>query len=570
MLLATAVAAAGAAQESPPPESTHAVAERSAVEARRFMVASAHPLATEAGHAVLAAGGSAADAAVAVQMVLNVVEPQSSGIGGGGFALYWDDGLGELASFDGRETAPAAAGPGYWLGPDGAPIEFWDAVVGGRSVGVPGTLALMEVLHARYGRLPWGQLFAPAIALAEDGFPVSPRLAAAIAEAAEQRLGEIAPASALYFHQDGTPLAVGETLRNPELARTFRLVAAEGTEPFYAGSIARDIVTAVRAEPSPGMMTLADLADYEVKEREPVCMDYRAWEVCGMGPPSSGALTVGQTLGILSAFDLAALGPGPEATHLFVEASKLAFADRGQYMADADFVDMPGGLLDPGYLAERAKLIAPDRAIEKAAPGEPPWEQGRLYGPDGDRPNHGTSHFVIVDSYGDMLSLTTTIETGFGSRVMANGFLLNNELTDFAFAPEADGKPVANRVEGGKRPRSSMAPTIVFEDGRPMLLIGSPGGSSIIPYVAESLVRILDFGQDPQTAIDGPHVVNRNGPTQVEEGPAAAATIDALAASGQVAEAADLNSGLHAILIRPDGTLVGSADKRREGRVMGD
>jgi gamma-glutamyltranspeptidase/glutathione hydrolase len=299
-------------------------------------------------------------------------------------------------------------------------------------------------------------------------------------------------------------------------------------------------------------------------------MDYRAWEVCGMGPPSSGALTVGQTLGILSAFDLAALGPGPEATHLFLEASKLAFADRGLYMADADFVDMPEGLLDPGYLASRAALIAPDRAIEEAAPGEPPWDEGRLYGPDGDRPNHGTSHFVIVDAYGDMLSLTTTIETGFGSRVMAGGFLLNNELTDFAFAPEQGGKPVANRVEGGKRPRSSMAPTIVFEDGRPMLLIGSPGGSSIIPYVAESLVRILDFGQDPQAAIDGPHVVNRNGPTLVEEGPEAAAAIEALAASGQVAEAADLNSGLHAILIRPDGTLVGGADRRREGQVMGE
>jgi len=572
LALALALAAHGAmAQQEPPPlESTQGLAERSADTTGRFMVAAAHPLATRAGYDVLAAGGSAADAAVAVQMVLTVVEPQHSGLGGGGFALYWDAGLGELASFDGRETAPAAATPDYWLGENGEPLEFWEAVVGGRSVGVPGTPALMEALHARYGRLPWGELFAPAIALAEDGFALSPRLAEDIAEAAEHRLGDIAPASALYLHQDGTPLAAGETLRNPELARTLRLLAAEGTEPFYAGSIARDLVAAVRNAPNPGMMTLADLADYAVKEREPVCLPYRAFEICGMGPPSSGALTVGQTLGILAGHDLAALGPGPEATHLFVEASKLAFADRGLYMADEDFVDMPEGLLDPAYLAERATLLDPKTAMEKAAPGEPPWQEGRRLAPDGDRPNHGTSHFVILDSHGDMLSLTTTIETGFGSRVMTGGFLLNNELTDFALAPEADGAPIANRVEGGKRPRSSMAPTIVFEDGRPMLLIGSPGGASIIPYVAEALVRILDFGQDPQTAIDGPHVVNRNGSTQVEAGPEAAATVEALAGFGQTTETVDLNSGLHAILIRPDGTLVGAADKRREGLVMGE
>jgi gamma-glutamyltranspeptidase/glutathione hydrolase len=315
--------------------------------ATRFMVASAHPEASQAGYDVLAAGGSAADAAVAVQMVLNVVEPQHSGIGGGGFALYWNAATAELASLDGRETAPAAATPDYWLGPDGEAIEFYDAVLGGRSVGVPGTLKLMEALHARYGRLPWSELFAPAIALAEDGFPVSPRLAAAIAEAQETGLDRFPATRSLYFHQDGSPLAEGETLRNPDLARTLRLLAAEGTEPFYAGAIARDIVAAVRTETNPGVMTLEDLLAYEVEERPPVCMEYRGWQVCGMGPPSSGALTVGQMLGMLSAFDLAALGPSPEATHLFLEAGKLAFADRGLYMADPDFVDMPEGLLDP-------------------------------------------------------------------------------------------------------------------------------------------------------------------------------------------------------------------------------
>lgn len=557
------------AQEAPPPESTTALAERSAVVAQTFMIATANPLATRAGYEVLAAGGSAADAAVAAQMVLNVVEPQSSGLGGGGFALYWDAALGELSSFDGRETAPAAATPAYWLDAAGEPLAFWDAVVGGRSAGVPGTLKLMETLHHRYGRLPWGALFRPAVDLAENGFPISQRMAAAIAEGEAHALDRFPAARALYFHQDGSPKAEGETFTNPDLARTFRLIAAEGSDPLYEGAIARDIVAAVRTETNPGLLILADLAAYEVRERAPVCLPYRVYEICGMGPPSSGALTVGQILGILSHFDLAALGPGLPATHLFLEASKLAFADRGLYMADSDFVDMPEGLLDPTYLASRAALIETDHTMPEAAPGEPPWDHAGRLAPDGERPNHGTTHFVIVDRYGDMLTATTTIETNFGSRVVTDGFMLNNELTDFAFAPEADGRPVANRVEGGKRPRSSMSPTIVLRDGKPMLLIGSPGGANIIPFVAQALIGILDFGQDPQTAVDAPHVLNRNGTTQVEEGPDAEATIAALATLGDAAEAANLNSGLQAILIG-DGTLTGAADKRREGLVLGD
>ncbi len=549
------------------PETTTALAERgTSVLARDFMVAAAHPLAAQVGHDVLAAGGSAADAAVAVQVMLNLVEPQSSGLGGGGFLLYWDAALERLTSFDARERAPLAATPDYWLGPDGQPLGFWDAVIGGRSAGVPGTPRLLEVIHQRHGRLPWAELIQPAIDRAEEGFPVSPRLAAAIAGARD--LDRFPQARALFFDEAGAPLAEGATMRNPDLARTLRLYAAHGAEPFYTGAIARDILRAVRTETNPGILTLWDLASYEVIERDPVCFPYRGHEVCGMGPPSSGALTVGQMLGILSAFDLPAMGPGIAATHLFVEAAKLAFADRGLYMADADFVDMPEGLLDPAYLASRAALIDPVAAMATAAPGEPPWDEAELRAPDAERPRAGTTHFVIVDRYGDMVSATTTIETGFGSRVMTGGFLLNNELTDFAFAPEADGAPVANRVEGGKRPRSSMAPTVVLRDGAPVLLAGSPGGANIIPFVAAALVAILDWDLDPQLAIDRPHVLSRNGPTNVEAGEGAEGTAAALRFLGHEVSITDLNSGLHVIAVEPDG-LIGAADRRREGVVLG-
>ncbi|MBA3323767.1 MAG: gamma-glutamyltransferase [Rhodobacteraceae bacterium] len=573
LALAATLAPPALAQEPPAqPESTTAIAERASVEAGEFMVAAAHPLAAKAGYDVLAAGGSAADAAIAVQVMLGLVEPQSSGLGGGAFLLYWDASEGALTSFDARETAPASAGPDYWLTPDGAATGFWEAVVGGRSVGVPGVPMLLETLHARHGRLPWAGLFQPTIDLAEAGFPVSPRLAAAIVENEPRSLDAFPETRAYFFAEDGAPLAAGALRDTPDFARTLRLIAAEGARPFYEGAIAGDIVAAVRTEANPGELTLADLAAYRVVERAPVCLDYRAWEVCGMGPPSSGGLTVGQILGMLSSFDLGAPGSNLNADHLFLEATKLAFADRGLYMADADFVRMPtAGLLDPDYLASRAALIDPGRATGAATPGEPPWNEGRLYGPDQDRPEHGTSHFVIVDRHGDMVSATTSIETGFGSRVMTNGFLLNNQLTDFAFVPEAEGKPVANRVEGGKRPRSSMAPTVVFEDGAPALLIGSPGGARIIPYVARSLVGILDLGLDPQAAIDRPHLTSQGaGPgVDVEEGPGAAETIAALNALGHEAEAANLNSGLHAIEIE-DGVLRGAADKRREGLVLGE
>ncbi len=568
LALLALLAAPAAAQDAPQPETTTALAPQPAVEAAEFMVVTAHPEATRAGNDALAAGGSAADAAVAVQMMLNLVEPQSSGIGGGAFVLHWDASEGLLTTYDGRETAPAAAGPGLFLTETGEPMEFWDALIGGRSVGVPGTLKLMEWLHDRHGLSPWADLLQPAIDLAEAGFAISPRLAAAIAEAQPQGLDVFPTTKAYFFDADGAPKTAGTLLQNPEFAETLRRIAAEGSAPFYTGDIAEAIVAAVATETNPGTLAADDLATYQVIEREPVCLDYRTRRICGMGPPSSGALTVGQILGILEAFDLAAPGSNLSAEHLFIEASKLAFADRALFMADADFVDMPEGLLNRDYLAARAALIDPGQAMAPASAGNPPWDEARLQAPDRERPEFGTSHFVIVDAQGDMISATTTIEAGFGSRVMTGGFLLNNELTDFAFLPEENGLPVANRVEAGKRPRSAMAPTIVFEADRPVLLIGSPGGARIINYVAEALVRILDFGIDPQTALAMPHVVNRNGDTEVEEGPQAEATIAALAAFGHAASAANLNSGLHAIAITPDG-LVGAVDPRREGLAMG-
>ena len=571
LLLACLASGAGAQERPAQPENTTALAARSSVAATEFMVVAAHPRAARAGYDVLAAGGSSADAAVAVQAMLGLVEPQSSGLGGGGFLLYWDAETRALTSFDGRETAPAAAGPGYWLGPDGRPVAFWDAVVGGRSVGTPGTARLLEAVHARHGRLPWAELFAPAIETAERGFPVSQRLAAAIAEAEARGLRTFPETRDYFFDASGAPLAEGATLANPDSAATLRRIAAEGARALHEGEIAAEIAAATRTAVNPGLLSAADLAAYTVKERPPVCADYRAWEICGMGPPSSGGVAVGQILGILGSFGPGGAGSNLNPDQLFLEAARLAFADRGLYLADPDFETVPTkGLLDPDYLAGRAALFDPGMAAPSVAPGRPPWDEGGLRAPDQERPEYGTTHFVVVDASGDVVSATMSIETGFGSRVMTNGFLLNNQLTDFAFAPEAGGAPVANRVAGGKRPRSSMAPTIVLRDGAPVLAIGSPGGARIIPYVAGALIGVLDLGLDPQAAIDRPHVANRGADPEadVEAGPDAAARAAALRTFGYEVEATDLNSGLHAILIG-EGGLVGAADKRREGLALG-
>ncbi len=570
--LLAALASPGLAQDRQPEDGTgrqqHGLAQ-----AERHMVAAAHPEAVAAGLEILRAGGTAADAAVAVQLVLNLVEPQSSGIGGGAFLLHFDSTTKELAAYDGRETAPAAATEKLFLRSDGTPMKFFDAVVGGRSVGVPGTVALLGAVHQGHGRLPWKRLFEPAIALAENGFTVTPRLEGLLRGPRGERLRTFEPAKA-YFFPRGRGLWAAEVRTNKPFAETLRTIADNGPEAFYTGAIARDIVATVQgATGNPGLLAETDLASYQVVKRAPVCHGYRGRLVCGMGPPSSGALTVGQILGILEHFDLPSLGSNnSDSWHLIAEASKLAFADRARYMADADFVPVPvKGLLDPAYLTLRAQSIGIETTLDTpVAAGNPPWRDGSRFAPDRARGRPGTSHISIVDSDGNAVSMTTTIEGAFGSQLMVRGFMLNNELTDFSFMPEIAGRPVANRVEPGKRPRSSMAPTMVFDgDGNLELVIGSPGGSRIIGYVAQTLIAVLDWGLDIQAAIDLGHIVNRNGVTDLEAGTQAVLFQPALTVRGHETRRRDLNSGLHGIMVTKDG-LLGGADPRREGVARGD
>lgn len=542
----------------------------SPVVADNWMVAAANPLAVEAGADVLRSGGTAADAMIAVQAVLGLVEPQSSGLGGGAFLVWYDAEQGALTTLDGRETAPKAATPTAFQDENGETLKFFDAVVGGLSVGTPGTPRLMEEAHRRWGRANWGGLFEAAIAHAQDGFVVSDRMASSIAKDAD-RLGRFGP-TADYFLPGGTPLAAGAILTNPEYADVLRQMASIGADAIYSGPIAQEIVQTVRtADGNPGMLGLNDLADYRVIERPAVCVEYRDTDVCGMGPPSSGALTVGQILGMAGQFDLAALGAeNTESWRIIGDASRLAFADRGRYMADSDFVPMPTkGLVDPAYLAQRAEQISgTDRALETVAPGEPGWDHAMLLSDDQSIEFPSTSHISIVDSYGNALSMTTTIENGFGSRLFVRGFLLNNELTDFSFRTHSNGVPIANRIEPGKRPRSSMAPTIVMQGDAPVLVIGSPGGSRIIGYVAQAIIAHVDWGMNVQEAVSMPHLVNRFGTYDVEEGTPAEAFGEPLAALGFKVNSRGLNSGLHAISIGE--TLQGGADPRREGIAIGD
>ncbi|MDW3182554.1 gamma-glutamyltransferase [Roseobacter sp.] len=537
------------------------------VTAENWMVAAANPWAVKAGADVLAKGGTAADALVAVQAMLGLVEPQSSGLGGGAFLVYFDAETGTLTTLDGRETAPLAATPRLFQDGEGEPLGFFDAVVGGLSVGTPGTPALMEEVHLRWGALEWAELLAPAIERAEEGFEVSPRLAGLVAGDAE-RLGRFGT-TADYFLPGGTPLAAGDLLKNPAYAETLQAMADDGARAFYSGDIAADIVSTVQqAEGNPGVLSTVDLSIYAVKERAPVCVSYRAHDVCGMGPPSSGALTVGQILGMLDTYDLSAGPDDVEVRRLMGDAARLAFADRGRYMADSDFVPVPTeGLVNQTYLAGRAALLAGDDALPEVAPGTPEFDHALNWADDASIELPSTSHFVIVDAAGNVASMTTTIENGFGSRLMVRGFLLNNELTDFSFRSHVDGVPVANRVEPGKRPRSSMAPTIVMKDGVPVLAIGSPGGSRIIGYVAQSIIAYLDWGLDVQQALAVPHAVNRFGKYDVEEGTSAEALTEPLTALGYEVGSRALTSGLHAIAIG-DG-LQGGADPRREGIALG-
>ena len=532
-----------------------------------WMVVAANPHAVQAGADVLNAGGTAADALVSVQTVLGLVEPQSSGLGGGAFLVWYDAESGEVTTLDGRETAPLAATPRLFQGEDGEPLKFFDAVIGGRSVGTPGTPALLEAAHKKWGKKPWAGLFAPAISLANEGFDVSPRLAGLVARDAD-RLKSNAQASD-YFLPLGNPITAGETLRNPAYAKTLETVARQGASAFYTGQIAKDIVGAVTgAKGNPGVLSEVDLAIYQVKERPPVCVSYRAHEVCGMGPPSSGALSVGQVLGMLEGFDLSGGPDDLTARRLIGDASRLAFADRGRYMADSDYVPMPTkGLVDPAYLAERAKLLNSDMALDDVAAGNPEFDHALNYADDFAIDLPSTSHVSIADSYGNVASMTTTIENAFGSRVMVDGFLLNNELTDFSFRSHRDGVPIANRLEPGKRPRSSMAPTIVLKDGQPVMAIGSPGGSRIIGYVVESIVAQLDWGMDIQQAVSLPHMINRFGTYDLEEGTTATQLKIPLEGIGFEVGVRGLNSGLHGIVIGD--TLQGGADPRREGIALG-
>ena len=575
-LLAGAVALAAAApalaQEVNQPEDTVSVASKGPFYSTTDMVAAANPLAVEAGAAILAEGGSAIDAMIAVQMVLNLVEPQSSGIGGGAFLVYHDAADG-VTTYDGREMAPMAATPDMFQDGEGNRNRWPDMVPGGLSVGTPGTLALMKHVHDLHGTLPWARLFEDAIQLATDGFTVSPRLAGSLDSSGAKRMMQF-DAAAAYFFPGGEPLAVGDTLVNPDFAATLTTIANDGIGAFYGGDIGADIVAAVTSAPvNPGRLALSDLTGYEVIERPAVCQSYRGHDVCGMGPPSSGALTVGQMLGLLEHFDLSSLGhDNPLTWHLFAEAGKLAYADRGLYMADSDFVNMPTkGLLDPGYLTARAQLISPSAAAATpVAAGNPPWREASLRSPDLSIERPGTSHIAIVDADGNAVSLTTTIESGFGSGLFVRGFLLNNEMTDFSFADQRDGRLIANRVEPGKRPRSSMAPTIVYDHaGEVLLVVGSPGGSRIINYVAQTIIGVLDFGLDPQAAINLGHITSRNGSIDVEAGTAAETMQTFLVEIGnEKVNVRDLNSGLHAIQVTPTG-FIGGADPRREGVALG-
>ena len=557
--------------------------------AEHHMAAAANPLAAEAGRDMLRQGGSAIDAAIAMQAVLTLVEPQSSGIGGGAFIMLWDGK--NVHAYDGRETAPAGATERLFLKADGQPMGFTDAQIGGRSVATPGVLRALEMAHKKTGRLPWAKLFEPAIRLSEQGFAISPRLHSLIA--ADRFIPHSPDMAAYFLNADGTPKATGTLLKNPALAAVFKRIAKEGPDALYNGPIADEIAHKVQGNHNAGSLSATDLKGYVAKERVPLCTDYKRWTLCGMPPPSSGGIAIAQIMGTLQALEArdprlaiapmtpvksaspAGLEPAPEAVHLIAEAGRLAFADRALYVADADFVPVPvAGLVAPNYLAQRAALIG-ERSLGIAKPGQPAGIQV-AYAPDRSPLRISTSQVVAVDNWGGAVSMTTTVEAAFGSHLMVQGFVLNNQMTDFSFIAEENGQPVANRVQPGKRPRSAMAPTLVFDrkSGELLATLGSPGGSQIIEYVSKSLVAMLDWNLDPQAAISLPNFGSRNGATELESGLFSPVLKQALKDKGHALSEIDMTSGIQAIVRTRDAqgkvSLSGGADPRREGEAYGD
>lgn len=540
--------------------------------AKHHMIAAANPYAAKAGLEMLRAGGSAVDAAIAAQLVLTLVEPESSGIGGGAFMLLYDPAKRHVTSFDGRETAPASATPGMFLDASGQPRQHMDAIPGGLSTGVPGVLAMLDMAHKKYGRLPWAKLFEPAIKLAANGFLVGHKLAATLR--AYSQTAKMPDIKHYFYKADGTPLAQGDLLKNPQLADTLRSIARDGVKAFYSGETARAIVDKVRHAPvNPGGMTLSDLANYRALERAPVCGKYRLYRVCSMGPPSSGGVAVLQMLGMLERFPSPALKPDTlQGVHLFTQASRLAFADRAKYLADPEVIHVPvEGLLDNAYLRQRSTLIDPKHDMGEATAGTPPSKHAALdFAPQRTPQLPGTSHLSVVDDRGQVVSMTMTVEYVFGSEVMARGFFLNNELTDFSFEPQRGGVPVANAPAPGKRPMSAMSPSIVFgPDGKFLAALGSPGGPIIIDYVAQALIGMLDAHLTPQQAAALPHAANPNDSTLLEKGTRLDAFAAPLTAMGHSVQETDLDSGLH-IVEQTKAGYVGGADPRRDGVVLGD
>ncbi len=545
-----------------------------------WFISAANPYAAEAGAAILRRGGSAVDAAVATQAMLGLVEPQSSGLGGGGFLIHFNPETGELVTYNGRETAPASATPERFLDDSGEPMNFYDALAGGLSVGVPGAVRMLDLAHREHGILPWRDLFTDTIALSEEGFEVSPRLNSLL-----DRFPRVKtmPAAAGYFYdENGAPWPVGHVLKNPAYAETLSTIAEDGADAFYSGPIAEAIVEAVNTAPNPGGMTLEDIAAYQPEKVDPVCSDYRAYQICSMAPPSSGGVTTLQILAMLEPFDLAGAGAfSIEALHLLFEASRLAYADRNEYLADNKQLAAEGGLspkqvisglLSPEYLAMRSGLIDANKAAEAVDAGDPSAyvDEGagrwRPMGEDASPEPPSTTHFVIVDSAGRVVSMTATVEFAFGSHQMAAGMLLNNQLTDFSFVPVRDGRPVANAVGPGKRPRSSMSPVVVFDDeGAFFAALGSPGGPAIIGYVVKTLIALIDWEMSLQDAVNAANVVYPRDQAVIEEGALDSQIIAGLEAKGHAILQRPLTSGVHAVRVREDGSFEGAADPRREG-----